>query len=130
MPGFLYVALGLFNNTAYSGGDINATMPSNELNPNRMWQSSKLLTYLTNVAIERLECNSYGYTAGDYYRVVTSGTPQVIKGCSDGPGMSCARQTWLGYVQQRANLFGSYSTACDTASEYSNSTDVLSIYTQ
>lgn len=134
LPPTVLVALGLFNNSAFSGsGDVNATMPSDQLNPYRAWQSSKILPFLTNIAIEKLSCDSFGYqddasSTGEYYRVLVNESPQPLPGCVDGPGFSCSRTGFESMLEQRGKRFSGFSDKCGV--DYNNSTDVLSIYTQ
>lgn len=132
LPPMVLVAMGLFNNSAFGGSAaaVNDTMPSDTMNPRRAWRSSHVLPFMTNIAMERLSCSgSYGYDDGEYYRVLVNNAPQQLPGCGDGPGVSCSRAAFEGFLQQRSSMFGSYSEACDTASKYDNSTDVLTIYT-
>jgi len=132
MPPTVLVAMGLFNNSAFSGADnINATMPNTTLNPFRAFQSSKFMSFLTNIAIERMECDSFGYQdnsnqTGEYYRVLVNNNPQFLDNCTDGPGMSCSRQGFMNFVEQKGQMFGNFSGECGV--DYSNSTNVLSIY--
>ncbi|KAL6712537.1 hypothetical protein ACN47E_000414 [Coniothyrium glycines] len=128
LPPTVIVALGLFNNTAFSGANnINGTMPLNIQNYGRRWRSSRILPFLTNIAIEKMTCDSYGYEAGDYVRVLVNQDVQQLE-CSNGPGESCTVSSFQGFVEERGKLFGGYSESCQP--EYTNSTDVLSIYTQ
>ncbi|KAJ9628583.1 hypothetical protein H2203_002484 [Taxawa tesnikishii (nom. ined.)] len=132
LPPTVLVALGLFNNSAFSGADdVNATMPLTTINPRRAWQSSRILPFLTNIALERLECDSYGFQdnankTGEYYRVLVNQSPQFLEACTDGPGYSCSRANFQNIIQQRADMFGGFSEKCGV--EYKNSTDVLSVY--
>jgi acid phosphatase len=132
LPPTVLVALGLFNNSAFSGANnVNATMPSNMMNPARLWQSSRILPFLTNVAIEKMECDSYSFqdnasTTGEYYRVLVNRSPQLLPNCVDGPGYSCSRSGWENLLEERGNMFGGFSEKCGV--DYKNSTDVLSIY--
>jgi len=92
LPPTVLVALGLFNNIAFSGADkVNATMPTDAINHRRAWKSSHVLPFLTNVAVEKMQCDSYGSDAGEYYRVLVNQSPQYLPGCSGGPGESCSR---------------------------------------
>ena len=131
LPPTVLVAMGLFNNSEFTGSNnINATMPLDQINYHRRWVSSDILPFLTNVAIEQMNCSaSYGYqnqTDPTYYRVLVNQSPQTLPGCYDGPLESCSAaglQTWL---SSRAAMFGGYSEQCGV--KYNNSTDVLSIY--
>ncbi|XXH04330.1 hypothetical protein Hte_010744 [Hypoxylon texense] len=130
LPPMVFVAMGLFNNSAFGGSEaaINDTMPLDRINYNRVWKSSHVLPFMSNLAIERLNCSdSYGYDDGDYYRVLVNSAPQPLPDCADGPGTSCSRAGFETYVQDRANLFQGYSDKCGV--EYDNSTDIYSIYT-
>lgn len=132
LPPTVLVALGLFNNTAFSASsNVNATMPSDAINPRRAWMSSHILPFLTNIAIERMECDSFGFQddageVGEYYRVLVNQSPQLLPGCTDGPGYSCSRIGWQRMIEERGTMFGGYSEKCGV--EYKNSTDVLGIY--
>ena len=127
LPPTVLVALGLFNNTEYSGGNNpNATMPLTTQNYGRAWQSSKILPFLTNIAVEKLSCDSYGYDAGEYFRVLVNQSPQQLPDCNDGPGESCSKSTFEKFIQARGEQYGGYTAACQPS--YTNSTDVLSIY--
>ncbi|KAK4458568.1 putative histidine acid protein [Cladorrhinum samala] len=130
LPPTIVVAMGLFNNSEFGGSalTINDTMPLDRINHRRAWKSSHILPFLGNIAIERLNCSgSYGYSDGDYYRVLVNNAPQQLPGCGDGPGTSCSRQKFQEYIQGRVDLFGGFSEKCGV--DYGNSTDVLDIYT-
>jgi acid phosphatase len=127
LPPTVLVAMGLFNNSAFSGANnINSTMPSNAVNHRRAWESSKILPFLTNIAVEKMQCNSFGYASGEYYRVLVNQSPQTFTGCIDGPGESCSGSGFTRFVQDRGHMFGGYSQKCGT--KYSNSTDILGVY--
>ncbi|EDP49019.1 histidine acid phosphatase, putative [Aspergillus fumigatus A1163] len=127
LPPTVLTALGLFNNSAYSGAnDVNATMPTDAINYGRAWKSSQILPFLTNIAIEKMVCDSYGYDDGVYYRVLVNEGPQPLVGCRDGPGESCSEEAFGRFVQQRGEWYGDFGKACGV--DYENSTDVLSIY--
>ncbi|KAK0625404.1 histidine acid phosphatase [Bombardia bombarda] len=130
LPPTVLVAMGLFNNSEFGGSAdrINETMPLDKINHRRAWKSSRILPFLGNIAIERLNCSgSYGFEDGEYYRVLVNSAPQELPDCDDGPGTSCSRAGFEGYVQGRAALFGGFSDKCGV--DYGNSTDVLTIYT-
>lgn len=127
LPPTVLVALGLFNNSAFSGANnVNGTMPTNAINHRRAWKSSEILQFLTNVAIEKMACDSFGFDAGTYYRVLVNDSPQQLDDCSDGPGESCAAVNMTSWLAGRASIVGDYGTACEV--DYNNSTDILSIY--
>ena len=126
LPPTVMVALGLFNNSAFSGAnDVNTTMPLTTQNYGRAWKSSRILPFLTNLAIEKMTCDSYGFAAGEYIRVLVNQAPQPLS-CADGPGESCSRVAFEDFVQERGSAFGGFTERCQP--NYTNSTDILSLY--
>jgi len=131
LPSAIAVALGLFNNSAFSGtNNVNVSMPLDTVNHARAWRSSHIFPFLGNVAIERMECDSSGFESGgvigEYYRVLVNQSPQPLPGCEDGPGYGCSRDAFVKFVRDREERFGGFSRKC--GNEYGDSTDVLSIY--
>lgn len=127
LPPTVLVALGLFNNSAFSGAnEINGTMPSDRINHRRAWKSSHVLPFLTNVAIEKMECDSFVFDKGTYYRVLVNDSPQSLDGCSGGPGESCKEEELKVWLEGRAQVVGDFGSTCGV--DYGNSTDVLGIY--
>jgi hypothetical protein len=127
LPPTVVVALGLFNNSAFTGAnDPNATMPLKVQNHARAWQSSRILPFLANIAVEKMACDSHGYDVGDYFRVLVNRNPQQMPDCTDGPGESCSSSKFEEYIKGRGDMFGGYTENCEP--EYDNSTDVLTIY--
>jgi len=129
-PPVVLVAMGLFNNSDPGGrpGSINETMPLDHINHQRAWKSSHILPFLGHIAFERLHCKgSYGFSDGDYYRVLVNNAPQQLPNCGGGPGTSCPRSGFESYIRDRETLFNGYSEKCGV--KYGNSTDTLSIYT-
>jgi acid phosphatase len=106
--------------------NINGTMPTNTINHRRAWKSSNILSFLTNIAIEKMECDSFGYESGGYWRVLVNDSPQPLDRCSDGPGESCAAGDLGKWLRGRAETVGKYGAVCQV--NYSNSTGVLGIY--
>jgi hypothetical protein len=127
------VAMGLFNNTEFTGGDVNSSMPVDRINYNRAWISSYILPFLTNIAVERMNCSARQSTYKDadqdsYYRVLVNNAPQTLPGCYDGPDESCSSSGLSAWFDERAAMFGGFSQACNTAADYDNSTDAVSFY--
>lgn len=126
LPPAVMVTLGIFNNSAPAGpADINATMPLTKPNHYRAWKSSKILPFLSNIAIERMTCDSYGYGSGDYVRVLVNQDPQPLE-CADGPGESCPSSAFDDFVKSRGDMFSGFTEKCKP--EYDNSTDTLTIF--
>ncbi|KAH7041984.1 histidine phosphatase superfamily [Macrophomina phaseolina] len=128
LPPTVLVAMGLFNNSAYTGtNNPNATMPNDVINHRRAWKSSNIIPFLTNVAIEKMSCDSYGFEdAGDeFYRTLVNSSPQPLPGCIDGPGESCARSSFEKWVQERGQMYGGFTEQCGGQSDERN---VLGIY--
>lgn len=131
LPPTVLVAMGIFNNSALTGGNaINATMPLNQVNHHRQWVSSYVLPFLTNIAVEKMNCSeAYGYenmTDPTFYRVLVNQSPQVLPGCFDGPAESCSAENFKKFVEGRGEMFGNFAEACGV--EYGNSTNVASFY--
>ncbi|KIW48872.1 uncharacterized protein PV06_01432 [Exophiala oligosperma] len=132
-PPTVLVAMGLFNNTEFVGGNPNSSMPLDRINYNRAWVSSYILPFLTNVAIERMNCSARASTYGDggsspYYRVLVNDSPQTLPGCNDGPHESCSSDGLSNWLADREAMFQGYSAACNTSSDYKNSTDTVTFY--
>lgn len=133
LPATVVVALGLYNNSAFSGSNnINATMPANRINHRRAWKSSNIIPFLGNIAIERMNCSqSWGFNSSgsdpEYYRILVNESPQMLPGCSDGPNESCSRAGLETFLREREDMFGGFSEKCGVT--YENTTDVLEIYT-
>ncbi|KAI6783530.1 Acid phosphatase PHO1 [Emericellopsis cladophorae] len=130
LPPMVVVAMGLFNNSEFSGANnINETMPLDRINYRRAWKSSNIIPFLGNIALERFNCtDAPGYKDDEYYRVLVNSAPQSLPGCSDGPGTLCSRDGFKEYLEERMSAFDEgFSDACGV--EYGNSTDALSIYT-
>jgi acid phosphatase len=131
LPPTVLVAMGLFNNSQFSGANnVNATMPLDQINYNRAWVSSYILPFLTNIAIERMNCSGPEFQDSDdstYYRVMVNASPQTLPGCSDGPLESCSESGLQDYLSERAAMFGGFTERCNAT--YSNSTDTVSFYT-
>ncbi|KAG4440713.1 hypothetical protein IFR05_003807 [Cadophora sp. M221] len=127
LPPTVLVALGLFNNSAFSNtNNVNSTMPSDRINHRRAWKSSHIVPFLTNVAVEKMECESFAFEKGTFYRVLVNGSPQSLDGCSDGPGESCEESELVGWLEGRGEVVGGFGSVCGV--EYGNGTDVLGIY--
>jgi acid phosphatase len=134
LPPMVLVALGLYNNSALTGAnDVNGTMPLDRVNYGRQWRSSRILPFLGNIAIERMDCSeAYGYqnngTDNEYYRVLVNRVPLTLPDCYDGPQESCSKEMMQGYVRERAGVVGEFGEVCKV--DYQNSTDILNIYTR
>lgn len=127
MPPMVIVALGLFNNSAYSGAnDILSTMPLNTINHQRVWKSSNIIPFLTDIGIEKLDCDSYGFEKGTYYRVMVNGNPHSLPDCNDGPGESCKESTTVKWLAERGKIVGDFDTKCMLNNE--NITHQLNLY--
>lgn len=138
LPPTVLVAMGLFNNSQFSTeSTINESMPLDQINYDRAWKSSNILPFLTNVAIEQMDCSNNYYlkaqsqsgnnTGTTYYRVLLNNSPQTLPGCHDGPSESCSASGLQTFLSERAALFEGFSARCNVS--YDNSTDVVSFYT-
>lgn len=136
LPPTVLVAMGLFNNSQFStASSINDTMPLDQINYNRAWKSSYILPFLTNIAIERMDCSDNYYLKSGasntsdttFYRVLLNNSPQVLPGCFDGPSESCSATGLQTYLSERAAMFEGFSERCNVS--YSNSTNDVTFYT-
>lgn len=141
LPPTVLVALGLFNNTEFSTeSSINSTMPLDRINYHRAWVSSYILPFLSNIAIEKMDCSENYYVSSHsqstnsstsvddtYYRVVVNNSPQTLPGCHDGPAESCSSSGLQNYLAGRAAMFEGFGQKCNVS--YSNSTNEVSFYT-
>ncbi|RAK87158.1 histidine acid phosphatase [Aspergillus costaricaensis CBS 115574] len=119
VPPTIVTALGLFNNSAYSGADnVNATMPTNEVNYDRAWKSSNILPFLGNIGIERMECSGTqnGFDEGVYFRVLVNEAVKPLIGCRDGPGESCSAETFAEFISGKEKRFGDFGRMCGNSS--------------
>lgn len=127
LPPMVLVAMGLFNNSAYSGSNkAQQTMPLHTINHQRVWKSSQILPFMTDVGLEKLECDSHDYDKGTYYRVLLNNNPLSIPDCHDGPSESCKESTVVKWLSGRAKIVGDFDTACNV--KYENSSNILTIY--
>ncbi|KAH9886822.1 histidine acid phosphatase [Xylariomycetidae sp. FL2044] len=128
LPSMAFVALGLFNNSAFGvGGNINDTMPLDHINPRRAWRTSEITPCLGNIALERLSCTgSYGFDDGEYYRALVNNRPQPLPGCTDGPGTSCSRKGVQDLMEEKAALYAGFTQRCGV--DYEGGSDVVTFY--
>ncbi|PBP19915.1 hypothetical protein BUE80_DR009284 [Diplocarpon rosae] len=127
LPPTVFVAMGLYNNSAFSGAnDVHSSMPLDRINHRRAWKSSHIIPFLTNLAIEKMECDSFAFAPGTYYRALVNNSPQPLEGCSNGPGESCPGKDLPGWLEGRAKVVGEYCATCGV--NYPNGTNVLSIF--
>ncbi|KAK5957818.1 hypothetical protein OHC33_001007 [Knufia fluminis] len=139
LPPTVLVAMGLFNNSQFStAAAINDSMPLTQINYNRAWKTSHLLAFLSNIAIEKMDCGAnYAVQSqsqsrssnsdSTYYRVLVNNAPQTLPDCHDGPAESCSSAGLQSWLAGRAALFEGFSEKCNVS--YSNSTDQVSFYT-
>ena len=128
-PPFILAALNLFNASTFTGtNNPNASFPLDQINHQRAWKSSTFIPFLGNIAIERMECQSYGYgnTPTTYMRVLVDSSPQPLPGCASGPAESCPADAFADMIRERSEIFGGFGKACEV--DYKNSTDVLGIF--
>lgn len=126
LPPMVLVAMGLFNNSQFGGPEnVNETLPLDRINHRRAWKTSNILPFLTNVAIEKLNCTgSFGYEDGEYYRTLVNSAVQDLPGCVDGPGFSCSADGFDKYVQGRGEMFDGFAKGCGAK----KGPEALSIY--
>jgi acid phosphatase len=101
-------------------------MSTNAINQRRARKSSHILPFLTNVAIEKMRCESFGFESDEYWRVLVNDSPQSLDGCADGPGESRAYANITSWLAGRAEVACDYGSLCQV--DYSNGTNILSMY--
>ncbi|POS85329.1 hypothetical protein EPUL_003326 [Erysiphe pulchra] len=127
LPPMVLVAMGLFNNSAYSGSNkASSTMPLHTINHQRVWKSSQIIPFMTDIALEKLECDSHDFDKGTYYRTLLNNNPLSIPDCQDGPSESCKESSLVKWLAKRAKVVGDFDTTCNV--NYKNSTNILTIY--
>ncbi|CAF3331496.1 unnamed protein product [Rotaria socialis] len=126
MPPFVVTALGLYNDSEYtSPTNINHTLPLNEINNRRAWKTSRFLTFMGNIALERLDCASAAYT-GSFVRVLVNSAPEPLPGCRSGPSFSCPLKQYMDYVKRRSDSYEAFTKACGL--ENRNAAETLSFF--
>ncbi|KZV69796.1 phosphoglycerate mutase-like protein [Peniophora sp. CONT] len=132
-PAFIASALGLFNDSGVTGAPINESLPTDRINYDRAWRTSRLLPFLGHVGLERLTCtNETGAQEGTYVRAIVNGAPIPLPSpCNqDGPGDSCSGADFQTFVQTRSEMYD-FATACantegeDDISFFSNITTAM-----
>ncbi|KAH8602496.1 histidine phosphatase superfamily [Bisporella sp. PMI_857] len=102
------------------------TMPLDTINHRRAWISSNFLQFLTNIAIEKIKCDSFGFNAGIYFRVLVNDSLQTLDGCRSGLGGTCSEKAIDDLVAERAEAVGGFGAKCKV--DYSISTGMFSVY--
>ena len=57
-----------------------------------------------------MECDSFRYDHGTYYRVLVNDSPESLMGCSDGPADSCSGIDIGEWLSGRAEVVENYGT--------------------
>ena len=126
MPPLVMTALGLYNDSEYHGTvDINSVIPLDRMNYQRVWKSSDFIPFLSQIALERINCKSTAYN-GSFVRVLVSSAPKPLPGCASGPGASCPLKQYIDYVKRRNDSFEDFSKACGV--QNNDITNVLSFF--
>lgn len=134
-PLFITTALGLFNDTAFTGGNNpNATLPLTEINYGRRFVTSNIIPFLGHVGLERLSCVSTNATSNatmtaSYIRAIVNSAVQPIPGCSNGIGASCPLADFTQLIKTKQAQYGDFVGVCGL-SGLSNATNALDIYNQ
>lgn len=112
IPPLIVTALGLFNDSEYLGlSKANSLLPLDQINYQRVWKTSSFISFLSHIALERLDCKSAAYS-GTFVRVLVNSTPKSLSGCSSGPGGSCPIKNYKDYIKRQYDLCQDYSKAC------------------
>ncbi|KAH7418474.1 histidine phosphatase superfamily [Cadophora sp. MPI-SDFR-AT-0126] len=111
VPPFIATALGLFN----SSNSHAEEFPTDRINWSRSWKMAELIPFLGYVGIEKLTCNAVSLDPGDdheYIRIIANSAPRPIPGCEDGPGASCAFDSFVEFVRSGMEEYGDFDGIC------------------
>ncbi|KAF9443372.1 phosphoglycerate mutase-like protein [Macrolepiota fuliginosa MF-IS2] len=97
----LISALGLWNSSK------SFPLPITKLESNRQFRSSNLVSFLGNVALERMTCDQV------FVRVLANNAVIPIPECQSGPGASCPLEMFTEYVNgERKRASGDFVERC------------------
>lgn len=109
----IITALGLLNDSEHFGmTSSDQAIPLSYINYRRAWKTSRFMTFLGHVALERLNCASSSYN-GSFVRILLNSVPTPVPGCMNGPSGSCSLKKYQDYVKHRYELFDDFSKACE-----------------
>ncbi|CAM2726038.1 unnamed protein product [Rotaria socialis] len=112
IPPLIVTALGLFNDSEYlRTSNVNPVLPLDKINYQRAWKTSNFISFLSQIALERLNCKSAAYN-GSYVRILVNSVPKPLPGCVSGPSDSCPLQQYRDYVKQRNKQYESFTKVC------------------
>ncbi|CAF2059459.1 unnamed protein product [Rotaria magnacalcarata] len=112
IPPLILTALGLFNDSEYLGtSNVNPVLPLDKINYQRAWKTSSFISFLSQIALERLNCKSTAYN-GSYVRILVNSVPKPLPGCVSGPSDSCPLKQFTDYVKQRHKQYEDFTKAC------------------
>ena len=126
-PVFVAVFLNLYN-ASFLEHPASEVPPLDHRLERRAWRSSRLISFLGHVALERFECDTSDEVVPDstkkhnkkgkkdgqsYVRAVVNGKQEVMGGCEDGPGGACKWGTFRDFVDGRVEKYGDWESVCD-----------------
>ena len=83
-------------------------MPSDRINPNRLWTTSSLIPFLGHIALERLHCGK----DGSQVRVIVNGSPQRLPDCHHGLHGACPLHDFEAWMKEREERYGHFEEVC------------------
>lgn len=76
---------------------------------------AELIPFLGHVGIEKLTCNAVSMDPNDdneYVRIIANSAPRPIPRCEDGPGASCAFDSFTELVKKGMEEYGDFDGIC------------------
>ena len=120
------VSLGLYNQTEYiQGNNIKLIYPLNNINYDRLFKSSEIMSFLSRIQIEIFSCSSIDYN-GSFVRILVNSLVKPLPGCSQGPGDSCPLIDFIHYINQRYEIYKNFSKICQN--NYTSTFDHINIF--
>ncbi|KAI9638280.1 histidine phosphatase superfamily [Dioszegia hungarica] len=138
-PAFVAVFLNLYNATSLKY-PASAPPSLDHRVDERAWRTSHLTPFLGHIALERFSCHPTrdspdvsseqvgsgdnhhhhghkGKQDGSYVRAVVNGKQERMGGCEDGVNGSCKWETFVKFVNGRAERWGDFEGVCEKKKE-------------
>lgn len=113
VPPFIATALGLFNSSNAHAEEF----PTDRINWSRAWKMSELIPFLGHVGIEKLTCDIVSHETREveekeFIRIIANTAPRPIPKCQDGPGASCAFDSFTDIIRKGMETYGDFDGIC------------------
>lgn len=127
----MVTALGLFDDTPLSGGNVDDAFPLDRINYNRAWKTSDIFPFLGHVGIESISCRKKGSSSrsatgethtsaktsesSQFVRILVNSAVMPLPSCAEddvGPGGSCSQASFERFVEDRVAKYGDFKHVC------------------